>query len=110
MGLLILVAPAIIGFLLGVLVKRWSIAVVCALVAIAASLSGWIFGWAGDSDTPALGGAIIFAMLAGMPFVGGACLGVWVGRSEAERGNRADTLVEVRLDIPPEQRPRPQRP
>lgn len=107
MGVLIFVAPAVIGFLLGVLVKRWSVALACALVAIAASLSGWVLGWAGDSDTPALGGAIIFAMLIGTPFVGGACLGVWVARSSAGWGGR--TRVEVRLNTPPKQRPRPPR-
>jgi hypothetical protein len=110
MGVLIFVAPPVIGFLLGVLVKRWSVALACSLAAIVASLSGWVFGWAGDSETPALGGAIIFAMLLGVPFVGGACLGVWVARSSAGRRGHADTLVEVRLDLPPDQRPGPRCP
>jgi hypothetical protein len=109
MGVLIFVAPPVIAFVFGVLVKRWSVALACSLVAIAVSLSGWVFGWAGDSETPAAGGAIIFAMVLGAPFVGGACLGVWVGRSRAERRGHTDRLVEVRLGVPPDQRPRPRR-
>jgi hypothetical protein len=104
MGLVIFVAPAIIGFLFGVLVRRWSVVFVCALIAVAASLSGWIFGWAGDSDTPALGGAILFAIFVVVPFVGGAGFGVWAARSRT-RVKGSDELVELRLDIPPERRP-----
>lgn len=37
------------------------------------------------------------------------CLGVWLARSRGGRSRRAEELVEVRLDIPPDQRPRPLR-
>ena len=110
MGLLIFIVPGIIGFLLGALVKRWSVVVGCALVALAASLSGWIFGWSGDSDTPALGGAIILALFYGLPFVAGAAIGVWGARARGQRGARASDMGEVRLSVPPEQRMPPQRP
>jgi hypothetical protein len=103
MGLLLFVAPPVFSFAFGLGAKRWSVACTCTVVALAVSLSGWILGWAGDSDTPALGGAITFAVIVGMPFSGAAWLGVWAARSGTmwRRGD-ADELVEVRLDVSPE--------
>jgi hypothetical protein len=80
MTLLWLLGPPTFGFLLGLTAKRWSVAAGCTVVALAFSLSGWVLGWAGDSDTPALGGAILFAMFFGAPFAGSVCLGVALAR------------------------------
>ena len=101
---LLFVGP-VIAFAAGFLVKRKSVILGCTLVAIVVSLSGWIFGWAGDSDTPTLGGAIIFALYFGMPFVGAAYIGVLLAHYWDRQGGRTDQLIEVRLDIPPDQRP-----
>ena len=109
MGPLLFVGP-VIAFAAGFLVKRRSVIFGCVLVTIVVSLSGWIFGWVGDSDTPALGGAILFELYFGMQFVFAAYLGVLLARFSDRPSDRADALVEVRLDIPPEQRPPAKRP
>jgi hypothetical protein len=84
-ALLFLAQPAL-GFALGLVGKRWGIAILSAIVACAVAASGWIFGWSSDSETPPLGGAILFLIFLGAPFVGGVCLGIAVARSRRARG------------------------
>jgi hypothetical protein len=86
MAALVFLAPPAVGFLLGLTVKRWSMAIACAILSLAISLSGWVFGWSADSETPALGGAILFAVYLGAPFAGSVCLGVALSRPRASRG------------------------
>jgi hypothetical protein len=88
MAALFFLAPPTVGFVLGLAVKRWSVAIACAILSLAISLSGWVFGWFADSDTAALGGAILFALYLGAPFAGSACLGVALSRSRASRGRQ----------------------
>jgi uncharacterized membrane protein YphA (DoxX/SURF4 family) len=81
--------PPALGFLLGFLTRRWTAAVAAGVLSVAIALSGWVFGWTSDSETPALGGAIVLAVLLGVPFTGGACLGVAWARSPSRRDGRA---------------------
>ncbi len=77
-----LVIPAI-GFATGYAAKAWSLVVVVAVLCLAADLASIPLDWFGDQDTPALGGAIIFAVVAELPGLGFLTLGVWAGRSRA---------------------------
>jgi hypothetical protein len=85
---LLFLAPPAVGFALGLLGRRWSIAIVSTIMACAVAASGWVFGWSSDSETPPLGGAILFLLFLlflGVPFVGGVCLGTAWGRSRNAR-------------------------
>ena len=84
-ALLFLVSP-VFGFVLGFAGKRWRVAIVSAVLACAIAASGWLFGWTSDSETPALGGAILLLVLLGVPFVGGVCLGIAWSRPGRARG------------------------
>ena len=77
-----LVIPAI-GFAIGYVVKAWSLIVLVAVLCLGADLASIPLDWFGDQDTPALGGAIIFAVTAELPGLGFLALGVWAGRSRA---------------------------
>jgi hypothetical protein len=89
--LLLYLAPPTLGFVLGLASKRRSVAVACTVLSLIASLSGWVFGWSADSDTPALGGAILFAVYLGAPFAGSACLGVALARPKTPHRPRVET-------------------
>ena len=87
---LLFLAPPTFGLVLGLASKRWSVAAACTVLSLLASLSGWVFGWSADSDTPALGGAILFAVYLGAPFAGSVCLGVALGRPRATVPRRTE--------------------
>jgi hypothetical protein len=92
MAILYFLAPPTVGLILGLMGKRWSLAVACAVLSLILSLSGWVFGWSADADTAALGGAILFAVFVGAPFALSVSLGVALARPRVPRGRRTQML------------------
>lgn len=80
----------LIGLCVGLLVRRWSVVIAVIAIGFMISVLGWQAAWFADEDTPALGGAIIFALI----FLAPVALGIAIGthaqsrsRSRAEDGS-----------------------
>jgi lipopolysaccharide export LptBFGC system permease protein LptF len=80
----------VVGLVVGLWIRRWSVVAVVTLFGLSVSLSGWLMGWAGDQDTSAAGGAILLAAL-WAPLALGAALGVYLGRARHDGGRAAQT-------------------
>ena len=80
----ILAAPLLfVGLLAGYVLRRWSVVAAIAVVGLAASFVGWQEAWFATEDTPALGGAIILALVISLPVAVGAAAGVYLGRARS---------------------------
>jgi hypothetical protein len=83
---MLVAAPCLfVGLLAGYVVRRWSVVAAVAVVGLAASVIGWQASWFATEDTPALGGAIVFALVIWLPLTFGAAAGVYFGRSRSTR-------------------------
>jgi hypothetical protein len=78
--MIIFVLVPLSGLLAGYLIRRWSLVAAVVVIGLAASLSGWLTGWAASPDTPAVGGAILLAGYIWIPLGLSAAIGVYLGR------------------------------
>jgi hypothetical protein len=83
-SMFLLVGP-LVGFALGLLVRRWSVVAAAVVVIVVLSALGVPLGWFDSEDMEPLGGLIITAVFFEIPFLLCLGVGVWVRRSRAMR-------------------------
>ena len=82
----------LIGLLIGLAVRRWSLVAVVAVLGVVSTVVAWPSSWFNDSDTPASGGALIFALVAWGPLLVGVAIGVHVARERVRSGRPPSSM------------------
>jgi hypothetical protein len=81
----IFIGVPVIGFLVGLVVRRWKVVLAITLAGLVGLAVGIPFGWWADEEVPATGGAMILASVLLTPFFIAMGVGCVLGQALTKR-------------------------